>query len=124
MSDQTLNPEIPSAARIYDYLSGGTFHFPADRGAAEFMQSLIPSLAKWLKMLRAHLQKAATKLADEGITHFIDFGSGLPSDSHIHAVLPDAKVIYIDVDPYVVAEGQKMLAGNPNTLYLQGDVRE
>ncbi len=124
MTDSTLNPEIPAASRIYDYLSGGSFHFPADRGAADFMVSLVPSVPKWLEMLRAYLQKAAVKLSNEGLTHFVDFGSGLPSDSHIHAILPNAKVIYVDIDPYVVAEGKRMLANYPNALYLQGDVRE
>src|SRR5215216_2437236 len=108
MTDQALNPEVPSAARIYDYLSGGSFHFPVDRGAAGYMVLLVPSVPKWLQMLRSFLQKAATKLWDDGMTHFVDFGSGLPSESHIHAVLPKAKVIYFDLDPYVVAEGKRM----------------
>lgn len=122
MSEQQINPEFPSAARIYDYLSGGAFHFPVDRGAADFMVSLVPSVPKWLKMLRAFLQQAAKQLWASGMTHFIDFGSGLPSESHIHAVLPNAKVIYVDSDPYVVQEGQRLLAQVTNTLYLQGDV--
>jgi O-methyltransferase involved in polyketide biosynthesis len=123
MSEQTP-PEVPAAPRIYDYLSGGAFHFPIDRAVAQQMTSLLPSLPKWLRMLRAFLQKAAKDLRAEGITHFVDLGSGLPSDSHIHAALPDAKVLYVDADPYVVAEGRKMLAGKQGTLYLQGDIRE
>lgn len=122
MTDQPVSPEFPSAARIYDYLSGGSFHFPVDRGAADFMVSLVPSVPKWLRMLRAFLQKASVQLWEAGATHFVDFGSGLPSDSHIHAVLPNARVVYVDSDPYVVQEGKRILAGVPNTLYVAGDV--
>src|SRR5687768_2074360 len=121
MTDQPVSPEFPSAARIYDYLSGGSFHYPVDRGAADFMVSLVPSVPKWLRMLRAFLQKAAIQLGEAGATHFVDFGSGLPSDSHIHAVLPNARVVYVDSDPYVVQEGKRLLDGVPNTLYVAGD---
>jgi hypothetical protein len=120
-SSQTSSP-VPSAARIYDYLSGGSFHFPVDRDAADFMVSLVPSVPKWLRMLRAFLQKAAQQLWASGMTHFVDFGSGLPSNTHVHAVLPNARVVYVDSDPYVVQEGRRMLVDSSNTLYLQGDV--
>jgi hypothetical protein len=120
----SLNTEIPAAPRIYEYLSGGTFHFPADRAVGEHMISLVPALPKWLRLLRAFLQKAASVLEAEGITHFVDFGSGLPSESHIHAALHGAKVVYVDADPNVVAEGKRMLAGRSGAIYLEGDVRE
>lgn len=58
--------DIPAAPRIYDYLSGGSFHFPADRAVAQRMTELVPSLLKWLPMLRAFLHKAAKRLALAG----------------------------------------------------------
>jgi hypothetical protein len=33
----TFRPDIPSAARIYDYLLGGKDNYPADRAVAESM---------------------------------------------------------------------------------------
>ncbi|OQY28706.1 MAG: hypothetical protein B6243_11820 [Anaerolineaceae bacterium 4572_5.2] len=120
-----LNTQIPSAARIYDYTMGGTHNFEADRQAAEYMFSLVPSTRKWVKMLRAFLQEAAARLSEEGFTHFIDFASGLPTDDHIHAILPeDAKIIYSDIDPLTVSEAAGLVKDAPNVLYLNGDIRQ
>ena len=33
----TFRPDIPSAARVYDYLLGGKDNYPADRAVAESM---------------------------------------------------------------------------------------
>lgn len=120
----SLNVEIPNAARIYDYTLGGVHNFEADRQAAEYMFSLLPSTPKWVKMLRAFLQEAATRLGEEGFTHFVDFSSGLPTSDHIHAVLPDAKIVYSDIDPLTVSQGQMMMRDNPNVLYLESDIRQ
>jgi hypothetical protein len=120
----SLDVHIPNAARIYDYTLGGTHNFEADRQAAGYMFSLVPSTQKWVKMLRAFLQEAATRLWEEGFTHFVDFASGLPTSDHIHAVLPEAKIIYSDTDPLTVSEGQAMMKDNPNVLYLASDVRQ
>jgi len=37
-----LDPAIPSAARIYDYLLGGKDNFAVDRGAADRLLSVMP----------------------------------------------------------------------------------
>jgi hypothetical protein len=122
-SNESSSNAIPSAPRIYEYLSGGTFYFPSDEAAAQYMIGLVPAVPKWLRMLRMFLPHTARRLRSQGITHFIDFGSGLPTESHIHAAVPDCKVIYVDIDPYVVSEGKRLLQNVPNTLYLHGDLR-
>ncbi len=123
-SSNSLNVEVPNAARVYDYSLGGSHNFEADRQAAGYMFSLVPSTQKWVRMLRAFLQESASQLWDEGFTHFVDLASGLPTEDHIHQVVPDAKVIYSDVDPLTVSMGQEMVADNPNILYLEKDVRQ
>ena len=90
-SPDPSDAEAPNAARIYNYTLGGSHYRPADQAAAEYMFSLVPSTPKWVRMLRDFLQQAARQLWDEGITHFIDFASGLPTQDHIHHVLPEAK---------------------------------
>src|SRR5919109_127432 len=117
-------PDVPNAARIYNYTLGGTHYFPVDQAAAEYMFSLVPSTPKWVRMLRDFLQQAARQLWDEGFTHFVDFASGLPTDDHIHHVLPDARVVYSDIDPYTYAQARQMVGHLPNVLYLNHDVRE
>lgn len=116
--------DVPNAARIYDYTLGGTHNFPADRAAADYMFSLVPSTPKWVRMLRDFLQRAARRLGEEGFTHFVDFASGLPTEDHVHAVLPSARVVYSDLDPYTFEHARKMVAHLPNVLYLNHDVRD
>jgi hypothetical protein len=126
MTDATPHSptDIPNAARIYNYTLGGSLFHPADQAAAEYMFSLVPSTPKWVRMLRDFLQQAARRLYADGFRHFVDFASGLPTDEHVHAVLgPDARVVYSDADPYTVRQGQRMVAGLPNVLYLDHDVR-
>lgn len=116
--------DVPNAARIYNYTLGGTDYLPVDAAAAEHMFSLVPSTRKWVRMLRDFLQTAARRVRAEGITHFVDFASGLPTEDHVHHAVPDARVVYSDVDPYTVWQGQEIARGLPNVLYLAHDVRD
>jgi hypothetical protein len=116
--------EVPNAARIYDYTLGGSHFFPVDQAAAEYMFSLVPSTQKWVLMLRAFLQRAGRQLRAEGFNHFIDFASGLPTGDHIHHVLPDAKIVYSDLDTYTYQQAQQMVSHLPNVRYFQHDVRD
>lgn len=119
-----VDSSLPSAARIYDYTLGGTRNFEADRRAAEHMFSLLPSTRKWVKMLRQSLWQFASRLAGEGFTRFVDFGSGLPTGDHVHAAAPGARVVYSDKDPATVAHARALLQGNPDVLYLEADLRD
>jgi len=114
---------IPNAGRVYDYVLGGHHNFEADRQAAEYMISLIPSTRKWVRMLRMFLHEAVQQLADEGFDCFLDLASGLPTEEHIHATAPQARVIYVDSDPIVVAYGTEILGDNPRARYIQEDIR-
>ncbi|MBK8987486.1 MAG: SAM-dependent methyltransferase [Chloroflexi bacterium] len=118
-----INTNIPSASRVYDYTLGGNHNFEADRQAAEYMFSLLPSTGKWVRLLRTFLQEAAAVLGQEGFDKFLDLGSGLPTVDHIHAIVPNARVIYTDIDPITVAYGQELLKGNPNARMIEADVR-
>ena len=125
MDSQAPSPtDIPNAARIYNYVSGGSHWFPADKAAADYISSLVPSTGKWVRMLREFLQQAARRLHAEGLRHFVDFASGLPTDDHVHAVVPDARVVYSDTDPYTLQAAEQLVGGLPNVLYLEHDVRD
>ena len=118
-----LDSSVPSAARIYDYTLGGTRNFEADRRAAEHMFTLLPSTRKWVRMLRESLRQFASRLAGEGFSRFVDFGSGLPTSDHVHAAAPGARVVYSDKDPETVAHALALLEKTPNVLYLESDLR-
>ncbi len=115
---------VPNAGRVYDYVLGGHHNFEVDRQAAESMISLLPSTRKWVRMLRRFLQEAVYQLADEGFEMFLDLGSGLPTADHIHAIVPEARVIYVDADPVVVSYGTEILGGETNARYIQADIRD
>ncbi len=112
----------PNAGRVYDYLLGGHNNYEIDRQTAEYLLSLLPSIRKWVRMLRLFLQEATSLLVDEGFDKFLDLGSGLPTASHIHATAPETRVIYVDVDPATVAFGRELLKERPHASYITGDI--
>ncbi|SDC45935.1 S-adenosyl methyltransferase [Prauserella marina] len=77
---------------------------------------------------RALLGRMVRHLLGEGITQFLDLGSGIPTRDHVHEVVqsvdPSGKVVYVDIDPHVVAVGRDVLAGNDNATIVQADFRD
>lgn len=124
-----LDPDTrPSVARMYDYLLGGHHNFPADRAAAEQMVALMPDFPLIMAANRAFLRRAVNFLLSEGITQFLDIGSGIPTVGNVHEVAqatrPDARVVYVDIDPVAVTHSAALLAGNPNATVIQADARQ
>jgi O-methyltransferase involved in polyketide biosynthesis len=115
---------VPNAARVYDYVLGGHHNFEPDRQAAEYMLGLVPSTRTWVRRLRKFLHQAVVDLAEQGFDRFLDLASGLPTAEHIHASVPNARVVYVDNDPVVVEYATQILGDNPNVRYLQADIRQ
>ena len=118
----------PSIARIYDYLLYGKDNFAVDRAAAEqLMQSRLEprrlSLAN-----RGFLLRAVRFMATRGISQYLDLGSGLPTSPSVHEVareiIPDARVVYVDHDPIVVAHNDALLATGDGVITIRADVRD
>ena len=120
----TFQPEVPSPARIYDYLLGGKDNYPADREAAQELLAVVPDLRTFARENRAFLGRVVRYLAAEaGIRQFIDIGTGLPSRGNVHeiaqAVAPGAHVVCVDNDPGVLAHVRAMLHGVPDTAIIE-----
>jgi len=118
----------PSIARIYDYLLFGKDNFAVDRAAADqLMQSRLEPRRLALAN-RAFLRRAVRFLARQGISQFLDLGSGLPTSPSVHevarAVNPAARVVYVDHDPIVVAHNDALLATRDGVVTVRADVRE
>lgn len=113
----------PTISGTYEYLTGGKEYTELDVQAGDHIRSLWPSVSKWLTMIRNLLPAVAAELKQEEVTHVIDFASGMPVN-HIHNTLTNAKVVYSDLNPNVVAEGKKLTDDNPNVLYLQHDINK
>ena len=125
----TFRPDIPSPARIYDYLLGGKDNYPADREAAEEIIAAIPDARTFAVENRAFMRRAVRYLAGEaGIRQFIDIGAGLPTQGNVHEIAQqaarEARVVYVDNDPVVLAHGRVMLHGVPNTAIIGQDLHQ
>src|ERR1017187_641017 len=118
----------PSPARMYDRYLGGTANFQADRDAVDRILELVPEIrdAAWAN--RGFLQRAVRWMAEHVIRQFVDLGAGLPTQRCTHEVareiLPDARVLYTDNDPGVIAHGHEILAGVPGTAVIEADFRQ
>jgi hypothetical protein len=113
-----------TAARIYDYILGGTHNFPADRAAAEALVQAAPFAPAVARANRAFLGRAVRYLTEAGIRQFVDIGSGIPTVGNVHEVTaPDARVVYVDIDPVAVAESLEILQDRPGATAIRADVR-
>jgi len=100
-----LDISKPSPARIYDYMLGGTHHFEVDALAAERILTVVPEIRDCAWSNRGFHQRAAAWIARQGVRQFLDIGSGLPTVGNTYDVVrkvwPDARVVYVDIDPLV-----------------------
>jgi hypothetical protein len=122
-----VDPTIPAPARLYDYYLGGSNNFEADRMVAEQLRRGLPELSDAAWANRGFHQRAAGWLADQGVRQFIDIGAGLPTQGNTHEVVQraaDARVVYVDHDPMVLAHASQLLSGTPATALVLADLRD
>lgn len=124
-----IDTSRPHPARIYDYGLGGKNHFAADREVADKAIAAWPAVRTGARENRAFLGRAVRYLAEnEGVRQFLDIGTGLPTQENVHhvaqSVHPDAKVVYVDNDPVVLAYGRALLDENDGTTVVQADLRD
>jgi S-adenosyl methyltransferase len=123
-----VDPAKPTPARMYDYFLGGTNNFEADRELGERLRALVPEIGDSAWANRSFHQRAARWIAGRGIRQFIDIGAGLPTQGNTHdlvqQVVPDARVVYVDNDPMVLAHGSALLGESGNTKIIMADLRD
>ncbi|EFF92390.1 conserved hypothetical protein [Streptomyces sp. e14] len=118
-------------ARVYDVFLGGKDHYPADRDAAAAGLAANPRGYLDVRHNRDFLRRAVTAVAaEDGIRQFLDIGTGLPTSENVHQIAqrthPDARVVYVDNDPVVLAHARALLVSSPEgrTDYLDADLRD
>ena len=118
----------PSAARMYDYYLGGFHNFEVDRQAADQLLKIYPQARDIAVANRAFLRRAVEFMVSQGIDQFLDLGSGIPTVGNVHEVAqaanPEARVVYVDIDPIAVAHGRAILEGNERATVIQADARD
>lgn len=120
--------ECPSASRVYDYYLGGSHNFAVDRRMARRAIELWPELPVIMQANRAFLRRSVRYLVRQGITQFLDIGSGIPTEGNVHEVAqaasPETRVVYVDIDPVAIAHSRDILTGNPLADAVQADLRD
>jgi len=113
-------PEIDlrsaSVARIFDYYLGGAHNFAVDRELADAAAKLMPELPRMMQLHRRFLARAMRYLVGQGVTQFLDLGSGLPtaggSAELARRLDPSSRVVLGDIcEPDVIL-------GHPETRRL------
>jgi hypothetical protein len=121
-----LDTRTPSVARAYDHLLGGEASFAADRALAGRLLALYPRLHDILISSRTQVADAVARIAGHGVDQYLDLGAGLPTRPSTHAtaraLLPAARVAYVDRDPLVVEHGTDLV--RPGARYHSGDLTE
>jgi SAM-dependent methyltransferase len=128
-----VDPTVPHVSRVFDLMLGGTANFEADRAIAAY------AFADWpggdvrvdIQAARGALVRIVRHLAAEaGIRQFLDIGTGLPTMNNTHevarSVVPDARTVYVDKDPVVVAHAHHLLADLPEdeVRFLHLDMKD
>lgn len=112
---------------MYDYMLGGHNNLAVDREIVDAMVAVAPATIATVVENRRFLGRAVKFLAEQGVRQFLDIGAGLPTQDNVHQIArraaPDARVVYVDNDPGVVAYGRDLLSGDDNVAIAEGDIR-
>jgi nucleotide-binding universal stress UspA family protein len=125
-----IDTSRPHPARMYDWYLGGKDNYPVDEEMGRQMLTLDPRVPVMARVNRAFMHRATRWLARDGVRQFLDVGTGIPTQPNLHQVAqeiaPDARIVYCDNDPIVLAHAAALLRGTDEgaTEYLQADVRD
>ncbi|WP_344289191.1 SAM-dependent methyltransferase [Streptomyces synnematoformans] len=126
-----VDSTVPHSARVWNYWLGGKDNYAVDRKAGDDMLAMAPALVRSAREDRLFLSRSVRLLAGElGIRQFLDIGTGLPTADNTHEAAqraaPDARVVYVDNDPLVLAHARALLASTPEgaTAYIEADVHD
>jgi S-adenosyl methyltransferase len=116
-----------SIARVYDAALNGRDNYEIDREVLRQVQRVAPEIAQTAWDNRNFLIRVTRFIASHtGVTQFLDCGSGLPTAENTHQVAqriqPDARVVYVDNDPFVLAHGRALLQEDVRTHFSAADI--
>lgn len=126
-----IDTAVPQSARVWNYWLGGEDNYPVDHAAGDQVLAVYPQMADAARAARHFIARVVRYLAGEvGIRQFLDVGTGLPTVDNTHEiaqrVAPDAKIVYVDNDPLVLAHARALLTSSPEgvTVYIDADLHE
>lgn len=81
------------------------------------IEKTIPSVRAVARDNRAFMVRAVRHLSELGVRQFLDIGTDVPTEPNLHQVAqetaPDARVVYVDNDPIVLAHARALLIRTP-----------
>jgi hypothetical protein len=126
-----IDTTVAHSPRIWNYWLGGKDNYEVDRAVGDDFRQMFPPIVDIARGSRAFLRRAVLHLAgDEGVRQFLDIGTGLPTADNTHEVAqrvaPDARVVYVDNDPVVLAHARALLQGATagTTTYIDADLHD
>jgi O-methyltransferase involved in polyketide biosynthesis len=125
---KAFDPRRPNIARVWKRWLGGKDSHGADRAAADALTAEFPEIALVARASRQFVTRAVGHVSAQGITQYIDIGSGLPLSPAVHDVArkarPGARVAYVDNDPVVLSHADALLAVDSAIAVVPGDLRD
>ncbi len=118
----------PSVARTYSYILGGRDNYGPDKDLGDSFKADLPGSEQLAITNRAAVLRAVRTATAAGVRQVIDMGCGLPAEPNVHEIArrqqPDARIVYVDNDPFVAPHGRALLAVDDGIAMLEADVRE
>jgi hypothetical protein len=123
----------PSPARVWNYWLGGKDNYEPDQTVGDAVADIYPGIRTMATQSRQFLIRSVRYLTEEvGIRQFLDLGGGLPDPlgNNTHTVAqssaPDAKVVYVDNDPVVLAHQRALMVSSPQgaSAFVGKDYRD
>jgi len=124
-----IDPNVPSIARAYDATLGGKDNYEVDREVARQLREVTPEVTTLAWDNRDFLIRATRYIVGTvGINQILDIGSGLPTAENTHDVAlrmnRDTSVVYVDIDPIVIAHGRALVEDHDRVHCVQGDLTQ
>jgi hypothetical protein len=123
----------PSPARVWNYWLGGKDNYEPDQTVGDAVADIYPGIRTMATQSRQFLIRSVRYLTEVvGIRQFLDLGGGLPdplgNNTHTIAqsVAPDAKIVYVDNDPVVLAHQRALMVSSPQgaSAFVGKDYRD
>jgi S-adenosyl methyltransferase len=121
-----VDPNRPSIARVYGGFLGGKDLYEVDRQVMRKISEAVPEAVDIARGNRGFLNRACRFLVQTQIDQFLDCGSGLPTAENTHQIVQrfndEARVVYVDNDPVVLAHGRALLEDNFRVRMVDADI--
>ncbi|MBO0874854.1 MAG: SAM-dependent methyltransferase [Pseudonocardia sp.] len=121
----------PNSARIWNYWMGGKDNYEIDQEVGDAYAEVFPGITTWAKQARQFIIRSVRYMAEAGVRQFLDIGTGFPVVQNTHevaqSVAPDAKIVYVDNDPVVLAHARALLTTTTDEgvcAFVDADLRD